>query len=119
MPRTHHFTRKIIRQAKERANGRCENRMCGAVLKTGEGEADHILPVEMGGESTLINCQILCRVCHQAKTKKDIGRIRKSDRQRDKMSGAYQQGRIRSKLPRKHPNGQRTASRPIEKWRAF
>ena len=99
MNRRDHFTRKIIRHAKDRADGRCENRMCRAVLKTGEGEADHILPVEMGGESTLINCQILCRVCHAAKTKRDIQRIRKSDRQRDKFSGAYQQGRKRQVMP--------------------
>lgn len=122
MPRAHHFTRKIINAAKERANGRCENRMCGAVLKTGEGEADHILPVELGGESALINCQILCRVCHQAKTKKDIGRIRKSDRQRDKMSGAFQQGQQRQTIQSRgfaKAEPQRSATRPIEKWRAF
>ena len=96
--RRDHFTRKVIRQAKERANGWCEDRMCGAVLKTGEGEADHILPVEMGGESTLANCQIICRVCHKAKTKRDIQRIRKSDRQRDKFTSAFQQAR-RNPMP--------------------
>lgn len=99
MTRAHHFTRKIIKQAKARADGWCENRMCGARLKTGEGEADHILPVEMGGESVLANCQILCRVCHADKTKRDIRAIRKSDRQRDKHSTAYQQGRKRAVMP--------------------
>lgn len=117
MPRAHHFTRKQIAQLHLRAGGCCEE--CGARLKTHEGEADHILPVELGGESELPNGRLLCRVCHKAKTATDIKRIRKSDRQRDKHSGAYQQGRIRSKLPRKHPHGQRTATRPIEKWRAF
>jgi 5-methylcytosine-specific restriction protein A len=117
MARAHNFTRKIIKQAKAQANGRCENRMCGAVLKVGEGEADHILPVEMGGESILINCQILCDVCHKAKTKKDIGSIRKSDRQRDKHTGAFQQAKRHTNLRARHK--QNSATRPIDKWKAY
>lgn len=86
------FSRKVRRQAIERANGHCENKSCGAALKPGEAEVDHVLPCELGGEPTLANAQTLCRVCHRAKTAQDVRRIRKSDRQRDKHTGA-----IRSK----------------------
>lgn len=82
------FPRKVKRQALDRAAGKCENRACGAVLKTREGEVDHILPCELGGEPVLANAQVLCRVCHKAKTADDVRRIRKSDRSRDKDSGA-------------------------------
>lgn len=82
------FSRKVRRQALDRAAGKCENKACGAVLKTREGEVDHILPCELGGEPTLANAQVLCKTCHKAKTGDDVRRIRKSDRARDKASGA-------------------------------
>jgi len=82
------FSRKIRREAIARANGHCENKICGAVLKTGEAEVDHILPCELGGEPTLANAQVICKPCHKAKTGNDVRRIRKSDRSRDKNSGA-------------------------------
>lgn len=82
------FSRKVRRQAIERADGKCENKACGAALKPGEAEVDHILPCEMGGEPILSNAQVLCRTCHKAKTAKDVRSIRKSDRARDKASGA-------------------------------
>jgi 5-methylcytosine-specific restriction protein A len=87
MPRQE-FSRKVRRQAIERANGKCESKTCGAVLKRGEAEVDHILPCELGGEPVLTNAQVLCKICHKAKTAADVRRIRKSDRQRDKDSGA-------------------------------
>ena len=80
------FTRKVKAQIIARANGKCEK--CSAVLKTGEGEVDHILPCALGGEATVANGRLLCRVCHVEKTADDIRRVRKSDRQRDKASGA-------------------------------
>ena len=80
------FSRKIRSQASKRAGGKCER--CSANLKSGEGEYDHLIPLALGGESTLINCQQLCRVCHVEKTADDIRRVRKSDRQRDKATGA-------------------------------
>lgn len=80
------FTRKIKAQIIARANGRCKK--CSAMLKTGEGEVDHILPCALGGEATVANGRLLCRVCHVEKTAGDIKAIRKSDRQRDKASGA-------------------------------
>ena len=82
------FSRKVRKQAIERANGKCENKACGAVLKPREAEVDHILPCELGGEPVLANAQCLCKVCHKEKTANDVRRIRKSDRARDKDSGA-------------------------------
>ncbi|MCF7647276.1 HNH endonuclease [Bacillus subtilis] len=80
------FTRKVKAQIIARANGKCEK--CSAILKTGEGEVDHILPCALGGEATVANGRLLCRVCHVEKTAGDIKAIRKSDRQRDKANGA-------------------------------
>jgi 5-methylcytosine-specific restriction protein A len=80
------FSRKIRASVALRAGGCCE--ACGAKLKVGEGEYDHILPDQLGGEPTAENCSLVCRVCHRAKTATDVGRIRKGDRQRDRHTGA-------------------------------
>jgi len=90
------FSRKVRQAAIARANGHCEK--CKAVLKTGEAEVDHILPDVLGGEPTLANAQVLCRVCHKAKTHTDIKQTRKADRQRDRHTGAIQpKGTIQSR----------------------
>lgn len=81
------FSRKIRAAAILRAGGRCE--ACMAKLKVREGEVDHILPDALGGEPTLENAQVLCSVCHKAKTADDVRRVRKADRQRDKHTGAF------------------------------
>lgn len=80
------FPRKVKAQAILRANGCCEE--CGAKLKVGEAEVDHVLPDALGGEPILTNAKVLCKVCHRGKTTEDIGRIRKADRARDKHTGA-------------------------------
>ena len=90
------FTRKVRAAAKQRSGDHCER--CKAVLKPGEAEFDHILPCELGGEPTLVNCQVLCRQCHVAKSATDIKRVRKADRQRDKSSGAI---RPKGKIPQR------------------
>lgn len=91
MPRLHNFTRKQRAEIALRAGGCCER--CGARLKIGEGDADHILPVELGGESTVENGQWICRPCHKSKTADDIRQIRKADRQRDRHTGALKSAR--------------------------
>lgn len=89
------FPRKIKAAAIARAAGHCER--CSAVLKPGEAEVDHILPDILGGEPTLANAQVLCRVCHAEKTATDIRRTRKADRQRDRHTGAIKpKGTIKS-----------------------
>lgn len=80
------FPRKVKAQAILRANGCCEE--CGAKLKVGEADVDHVLPDALGGEPVLSNARVLCKVCHRGKTTDDIGRIRKADRARDKHTGA-------------------------------
>ena len=83
------FSRKVRNEVFARANGCCENKRCGAALKPGEGEYDHILPDALGGEPTVANCMLICRACHKAKTAQDVKRIRKADRQRDKHRGTF------------------------------
>jgi len=80
------FPRKVRAAIIARAKGHCEG--CGAVLKPGEGDCDHILPDALCGKPEASNGQWLCKLCHDAKTEKDIGRIRKADRARDKATGA-------------------------------
>jgi 5-methylcytosine-specific restriction protein A len=115
MPRAHNFTRKQRAQLALRANGCCE--LCGMKLKAGEGQADHILAVELGGESTIENGRWICHPCHKPKTADDIRRIRKADRQRDRHTGAMPKSKtpIRSRgFPKAPP--QRRASTPLNKW---
>lgn len=96
------FSRKVRQAAITRAAGKCEK--CTAALKPGEAEVDHILPDILGGEPVLANAQVLCRVCHAAKSADDLRRTRKADRARDKASGAIRPaGKIRS-APFAKPN---------------
>lgn len=103
------FPRKVKQAALARAAGRCDK--CSAALKPREGEVDHILPDVLGGEPILANAQVLCRVCHKAKTAGDIRRTREADRRRDKASGAIRpKGRIPS--PPKQPKPASKTSLP-------
>lgn len=107
------FTRKIKQAAINRAAGHCDK--CKAVLKSREGEVDHILPDILGGEPTLANAQVLCRVCHAEKTADDIRRTRKADRSRDKASGA-----IRPKQSIKSaPKPEKPAPKPMPPRRSL
>lgn len=80
------FNRKTKAAIIARAAGKCE--ACEAALKPGEGDVDHILPCALGGEPTIANGRLICRVCHAEKTATDIRSIRKADRSRDKATGA-------------------------------
>ncbi|MFN3833443.1 MAG: HNH endonuclease [Allorhizobium sp.] len=80
------FSRKTKAKIIERAAGRCEK--CKAALKAGDGQVDHILPCELGGQPTVANGRLICIPCHKEKTAADVRQIRKSDRQRDKFTGA-------------------------------
>jgi 5-methylcytosine-specific restriction endonuclease McrA len=96
------FSRKAKAIIIARANGQCD--ACGAVLKPGEGDIDHILPCALGGLPEAANGRLICRVCHKAKTADDIRRIRKADRQRDKHSGAVKPvGKIASRPKEARP----------------
>lgn len=115
MTRAHNFTRKQKAELHLRCKGKCDG--CGAKLKVGEGEADHILPVILGGESVLENGQILCRICHIEKTGDDVRRTRKADRQRDRHSGAMPKtgNPIQSRGFTKSPPQKNRASAPVNK----
>jgi 5-methylcytosine-specific restriction enzyme A len=80
------FTRKTRASAFERSKGICDG--CQATLKAGGAEYDHVLPAALGGDNSLANCQVLCRVCHVEKSAIDIRSIRKADRVRDKSTRA-------------------------------
>lgn len=86
MPRFE-FSRKDRREIHLRANGHCEG--CGAMLKPGEGEYDHRIAQGYGGENVVENGQLLCRVCHKAKTARDKAITEKTKRRRDKHTGVY------------------------------
>ncbi len=73
------FTAKVRDKAADRANGKCQK--CGLPFGGKKMHFDHILPLALGGESSLANCQVLCVSCHTIKTaKEDVPRIRKADR---------------------------------------
>ena len=81
------FSRKQRLEIWTRAKGHCE--ACKARLKLGEGEYDHVIAQGYGGENTVENGQLLCRVCHGKKTGKDKGITEKVKRIRDKRTGVF------------------------------
>lgn len=81
------FTRAQRRQICSRADGHCEK--CMVRLKVGEGEYDHVIAQGYGGENTVENGQLLCRVCHGKKTGIDKGVTEKVKRIRDKHLGVF------------------------------
>ena len=83
------FSRKQRVEIFTRAKGHCEGKDCGAHLKAGEGEYDHILPQSMGGENTVENGQVLCNACHKSKTASEAAPRAKADRVRDKHNGTW------------------------------
>ena len=77
------FRASDLRQAYEQQDRCCA--ACGRRLVLGEIGRDHILPLELGGETALSNLQLLCAVpCHAIKTAQDIKRIAKARRLRRK-----------------------------------
>jgi hypothetical protein len=58
----------------KKADYKC--RECGEVLTYDTCEADHIIPVALGGRTIIANGQALCHKCHLAKTRQDKKRIR-------------------------------------------
>ena len=65
--------RKIRARALHRGRHRCAG--CGVVDKTGKSlEVDHILPLELGGDHSDVNLQVLCKPCHSVKTRAEADR---------------------------------------------
>lgn len=107
------FSRKTKAAIIARAAGKCEK--CSAVLKPGEGEVDHVLPCALGGEPTIANGRLICRVCHAEKTADDIRRIRKADRSRDKATRAIRPaGKLRgAPFPKSEKAARRMPKPPL------
>lgn len=81
------FTRKQRLEILARAKGYCEG--CNMKLKLREGEYDHVIAQGYGGDNTVENGQLLCRVCHGKKTGSDKGITEKVKRVRDKHLGVF------------------------------
>lgn len=98
------FSGKVRAQAFARCRGKCEK--CGAWLKVGAGEYDHIIPYYLSQDSSLDNCQVLCVPCHRgagAKTADDQRVIAKVKRVKAKFDGTFQraggfQNRFKKKI---------------------
>ena len=58
-----------IKLRKQRLEAEPLCRMCGRVGHT----PDHIKPLSQGGTDTDDNIQVLCKDCHDAKTRQDFG----------------------------------------------
>jgi 5-methylcytosine-specific restriction protein A len=54
------------------AGGRCQS--CDTPVHPRDYELDHITPLYMGGRETDDNRQVLCKRCHEEKTKVDMSR---------------------------------------------
>jgi 5-methylcytosine-specific restriction protein A len=62
---------KLRREIQREGWAHCAN--CPAVVLPSAVDVDHILPLSKGGTDTPGNVQVLCRPCHKAKTRDDMG----------------------------------------------
>lgn len=82
------FPAKIMLAAFERCKEHCEK--CGVRLTVGRINYDHVIPDAMGGKPILENCAVLCKNCHDDKTRRlDVPAIAKVKRIRAKHLGAH------------------------------
>ena len=70
-------------------NGQIYCEACGCLVKGGF-DIDHVRPDGLLGEPTLENAKLLCKSCHQEKTKSDVKSISKAKRVEAKHLGAVQ-----------------------------
>ena len=74
------FSVAVRKAAWERCQGKCES--CGTPFNGRRPEYDHVRPDGLGGEPTLENCSVSCRICHEYKTHhEDRPVMAKADRQ--------------------------------------
>jgi len=94
------FTKQTKRDAFERCEGLCEGirpdgERCSANLGKKLHHFDHIIPDAIGGDNSLQNCQVLCKPCHDDKTRKiDVPIIAKAKRNYDKDRGIRKPSRF-------------------------
>lgn len=53
-------------------NGIAKCNMCNKVVEYEECNADHIVPLSLGGTNDIENFQLLCLKCHREKTNNDL-----------------------------------------------
>jgi 5-methylcytosine-specific restriction endonuclease McrA len=88
------FSAKTKALAFARSGGRCEHPDCGLKLYTAGIEFDHEIPCEMGGDNSVDNCRVLCRLHHMEKTSTaDIPNIARAKRRHQRHIGIKRGGR--------------------------
>lgn len=72
----------------------CRCYLTGQIIKPGDRwEIEHVIPLAGGGEDTDENCRPVLAKAHLEKTKKDVERIAKGKRIRQKHLGAKRSAR--------------------------
>lgn len=84
LPKRKAFSKAIKAEVLKRSGGMCEAEGC---TRPGR-DFDHVKPVAFGGESTLENCQLLCRPCNAEKGIQEGRDAAKADRKGGR-SGQY------------------------------
>lgn len=84
---------KVILRATKNGNVYCE--ACGALAK--KWEIDHVRPDGLLGSPVLDNAQLLCRVCHSAKTKSDVAAIARCKRIEARALGVKKRPTLKSR----------------------
>lgn len=110
----------FARACKPDGQPKCEAPGCGQMIRAGHLRYEHLQPDGLGGEPTLENCGVWCDVCSDKKTfTEDNPRMSKADRVLKKTFGLRSpRQKIKSRGFEKS-SPQRTASRPIEKFKCF
>ena len=87
-----HFSAKTKRLAWKRCRSLCEK--CTTNLSTGNIIYDHVIPWEISHDSSLKNCQVICKTCDSPKTyQQDIPTIAKVHRIEDRANGIKRSGK--------------------------
>lgn len=88
------FSKAVRLAAFQRCKGHCEE--CTTKLYSGRFDYDHDKEDTFGGEPTLENCRVLCRACHDKKTRTRAAVIAKSNRIRNRVIGVKKKRTITS-----------------------
>lgn len=64
------FSDRDKRTAFERQQGRCAG--CNEVFLISEVQGDHVVPWSQGGKTISENCEMLCKDCHDGKTRRQV-----------------------------------------------